>query len=349
MIQTKLLGDLRDQASARESIRRLFWHNLTVQELALAAECNIDIAAKLEELLLGAKERGDPIFVCVRNGAQGKDVQILGCALITEHANSWTGTQEGYVYAFAIKEVSTSVVDVLLDAIRVFADDRSYKVLRLEVSETEHASGLVRLLESRGWTTSCLIPYKDVKTIEPFTLSDATFEVDHPSTSREPRTRIREAKSKDFPFVVGLLTEAVWMGLSGREQALFAFEQVTTNVTEEFAHALVQGACFSLVAEREDDGLCAHATAQNGLTHQILDIPEIELIDVFTVPPCQGEGVGGLLTGHMMELCASMGARLVRSTVSVEGTSKEKFEVVCANLERDGWWFNQRIMYKIVD
>jgi len=326
------LYDLRQDEDAKRYITRRCLEAMSSQERALLDLYNKH--ASIIDTLESLAERGDITLLI-----QLPEGDFAGYALLTEHKNTWTGAAEGFIYALDVKQqlLYTPLVQEFLEAIRQWGIGRGYPLLRVVVPEGRIFQPLIAYLQSLGWVTSCLVPYKILSSsLEP---TDMELILHH-----DDEIHIRMASEKDYPFVFQLLAEATWSGLSPFEKSLLDCETLVKNICQDFEPMLNEGTAWSLVAETVREGLCAHATVLQG-THNLLDIPEAELVDTFVLPTYGGRRLGSKLTAHVLAKCLNQGIHLVCGSLVAESTSEESVQRVRLNLEQMGWWMSSRIMY----
>lgn len=262
-----------------------------------------------------------------------------GYALLTEYKNTWTGLVEGFVYALDIEQqlLYTPLVSEFLASIRNWGKERGYNLIRVEVPEREPSQPIITYLKSLGWRTSCLIPYKIVSSpLEPF--------INELILHNYEEIHIRAAVEDDYPFVLQLLAEAAWSGLSLFEKSMLDCERLAKNIRLDLEPMLKERIAWSLVAETFEKRLCGHVTILEG-THNLFNIPEAELVDIFILPAYNGRRLGSKLTAHALATCLSKGTHLVSGSLVAEAASEEEVFRIRSNLEQTGWWVSSRMMY----
>src|SRR5581483_6991999 len=248
--------------------------------------------------------------------------------------------EEGFIYALGIEQhlLSTPLVSEFLESLRNWGRDRGYALIRVEVPEGEPFQPVTGYLQSLGWMTSCLIPYKKLS-------SPLETSVQEILLQRDGDLSIRAAVEDDYPFVFELLTEAAWLGMSSFEHSGVDRQALLANIRRDFEPLLKEGVAWSFVAETSANQLCAHCTVLEG-THTFLDVREAELVDTFILPAYSGRHLSSKLTAHALAACLSKGIPLVYGSLIVEATPEEEVLRVRSALEQTGWWMSSRILYR---
>lgn len=330
MMRIRLLTDLRQEEPLKRHITQRLLDTLSPQEHTLddweAKE------ASITALLDTVCDRHDLALI-----AQDPADTITGYALLTEHSNTWLGTTEGFLYALDVQRalLESPELSVFLNALREEAVRRHYGLMRGEISEREQSQSLVAHLHAAGWTTSGLIP---CRLLAPLSAAERTA-----STPAGGEIAIRASQPEDYPFLVQLLTEATWAGLSAFERTQVSIDVLSEHLRRDFVAAFREHTGWSLIAETAGNGRCGHATVLLS-THPLLDVPEAELVDVFVIPACRGRSLGHQLTTQALATCRAREIPFVRSSIGMEHVTGEHVQQVRTALEKDGWWINSRMM-----
>lgn len=327
----RLIDDLRQEEHIKSYITQQSMKALSVQEHTLREDKVI--ASSYIDMLDTLTTRSDLALI-----AQTSLGDIVGYALLTEHKNTWVGSVEGFIYALGIEQylLDSPYILEFLDAIRNWGTRHEYSLIRLEVGEDTQFQALIDHLQTYGYVTSGLVPCK--------ILSASKVREGAVSSYITEDIQIRAGEEEDYPFVVQLLTEAVWAGLSVFEKTQVSMEMLLENIRQEYEVAFRDGSSWCYIAETVDKTFCGHATVMLHI-HPVLDIIEAELVDTFVLSAFNGHSISGKLTTQALMTCMSQGISFVRGFLGSENASQEHVQRIRLYLEHNGWWMNSRMMY----